>query len=104
MPKKKPQDGKPQVNSALEGYEIRINEFGEIISSIPFDQLTKFLDQNVEDKKLRERETNPEGYLENKPVKAKSNRKRKSKPKPKHKTLEAEISQSNEPETHTDTN
>ena len=53
MPKKKPQDGKPQVNSALEGYEIRINEFGEIISSIPFDQLTKFLEQNIEDKKLR---------------------------------------------------
>ena len=43
----------PQVNPELEGFDIRINEFGEIISNIDVKKLNNFLDVNVEDKKFR---------------------------------------------------
>ncbi|MDX1940787.1 MAG: hypothetical protein SFU99_09570 [Saprospiraceae bacterium] len=55
MPKKKPQQGKPEVNKHLEGFDIKINEFGEIISTFKVDQLNDFLNETVDDKKLRER-------------------------------------------------
>ncbi len=60
MPKKKPQEGNPQVNKALEGYEIHINEFGEIKSNLNIDKLNEFLNKNVDDKKLKERKENKE--------------------------------------------
>ena len=56
MPKKKPILGKPKVHPDLEGMEIEINEFGEVIGNLNIDKLNKFLDTNVEDKKLMERE------------------------------------------------
>lgn len=56
MPKKKPQKGKPEVHDDLKGFDIKINEFGEIISNVKVDQLNEFLDENVEDKKLVDRE------------------------------------------------
>jgi hypothetical protein len=43
----------PQVNQNLAGFEIKINEFGEIISSFEVRQLNDFLDENVADKKLK---------------------------------------------------
>ena len=52
MPKKKPQKGKPQVHDELEGFEIKVNEFGQIVSNRTSDELNEFLDKNVEDKKL----------------------------------------------------
>ncbi|MFN7118062.1 MAG: hypothetical protein ACK4TA_14775 [Saprospiraceae bacterium] len=55
MPKKKPQQGKPEVHEELSGFDIKINEFGEIISNYKVDQLNEFLNENVDDKKLRER-------------------------------------------------
>jgi|GEM_PF-745820 len=55
MPKKKPMTGKPQVNKDLEGFEIQINEFGEINTNMNIDKLNKFLNENVDDKKLREK-------------------------------------------------
>ncbi len=55
MPKRKPQKGKPEVHKQLEGFDIRINEFGEIITSFEVDKLNAFLNENVEDKKLRGR-------------------------------------------------
>lgn len=55
MPKKKPQKGKPEVHEDLKGFDIKINEFGEIISSYKVDKLNEFLNENVDDKKLRER-------------------------------------------------
>ncbi len=54
MPKKKSQKGKPQVNEELKGFEIQINEFGEIKSNFDTDKLNDFLNKNVDDKKLRE--------------------------------------------------
>jgi len=52
MPKKKSKNGKPQVNKALKGYEIHINEFGEITSNFSPDKLNAFLNEHVEDKKI----------------------------------------------------
>lgn len=53
MPKKKTTNGKPDVHSDLKGFNITINEFGEIITSLEVDQLNTFLDVNVIDKKLK---------------------------------------------------
>ena len=56
MPKKKPLKGAPEVNEALKGFDIRIDEFGEIMSNFEVDRLNKFLDETVPDKKLLERQ------------------------------------------------
>jgi len=50
------QQQKPKVNPALEGFDIRIDSFGEIKSSFEIDKLNQFLNQNVEDKKLKDRD------------------------------------------------
>ena len=47
---------KTSVHNELEGFEIRINEFGEIISNFEVDRINEFLNENVEDKKLREQQ------------------------------------------------
>ena len=54
MPKKKPKKGDPEVHDDLKGFDIKINEFGEIVSNFDVDQLNDFLDENVEDKKFKE--------------------------------------------------
>jgi hypothetical protein len=51
-PSKKKED-KPQVNPALKGFDIQINEFGEISSSFGVERLNDFLDKKVDDKKFR---------------------------------------------------
>lgn len=56
MPKKKSIKGKPQVHEELKGYEININEFGEIKTNMSNDKLNNFLNKHVEDKKLKDRE------------------------------------------------
>jgi len=56
MPKKKPKTGKPQMHEDLKGFEMNINEFGEITSNIDIAKLNKFLDKNVVDKKLKDRD------------------------------------------------
>jgi hypothetical protein len=58
MPKKKDKKGKPEVHNELKGFDIKINEFGEITSNMDVEELNEFLDENVEDKKLQEREDN----------------------------------------------
>ena len=45
--------GKPQMNPELEGFEISINEFGQISSTYDLDKVYEFLNRNVEDKKLK---------------------------------------------------
>lgn len=54
MPKKKPTQGKPEVHEELSGFDIKINEFGEIIANYQVDKLNDFLNETVDDKKLRE--------------------------------------------------
>jgi hypothetical protein len=53
--KKKPAktEAPPKVNPELEGFDIKINSFGEIISSFDIEQINEFLNKNVDDKKLR---------------------------------------------------
>ena len=53
--KKKPQSArKPRVHKNLTGLEVSIDSFGEIKSSMNIEKINKFLDENVEDKKLIE--------------------------------------------------
>lgn len=46
---------KPRVHSQLEGFEVSIDQFGELTSSMPIEKLNKFLNENVDDKKLNDR-------------------------------------------------
>ncbi|WP_420576125.1 hypothetical protein [Ekhidna sp.] len=47
---------KARVHKDLDGLELNVDSFGEISSSMPIDKLNKFLNKNVEDKKLKDRE------------------------------------------------
>ena len=52
---KKTKKEKPTVNEELEGFEIKIDAFGEIKSSMGIDKINEFLNKNVVDKKLKGR-------------------------------------------------
>ena len=43
----------PKVNKDLDGFDIQINSFGEIVTSYDLDKINDFLDKNVDDKKLK---------------------------------------------------
>jgi hypothetical protein len=60
MPKKKPKKGAPEVHKDLQGFDIKIDEFGEITSSLSIEKLNEFLNDNVEDKKLANRQDEEE--------------------------------------------
>ena len=47
---------KSKVHKDLEGFEIKVNEHGEIISNYSIDKINEFLNSNVEDKKLVKRD------------------------------------------------
>lgn len=53
MSKKK---DKAKVHEELDGFELKVNSFGEIQSNLPIEDLNKFLNKNVEDKKLKDRD------------------------------------------------
>jgi hypothetical protein len=42
----------PKVHPELEGLDIKINEFGEMISNLDIDKINAFLTKEVPDKKL----------------------------------------------------
>lgn len=54
--KKRKAPKKPQMHKDLTGFEISINEFGEIVTNMKMEKLNDFLDKNVEDKKLIEKD------------------------------------------------
>jgi hypothetical protein len=56
MAKKKKEEEKPKVHKDLEGFDIKINSFGEIIYSYDIDNINAFLNKNVDDKKFRKKE------------------------------------------------
>ena len=58
MAKKKKKNKQPKVNEELSGFNIGINEFGEIKTNLNIDKLNEFLNKNVDDKKLRGLEDN----------------------------------------------
>lgn len=47
---------KPKVNDELNGFDIKIDSFGEIHSTLDIDKINKFLNRHVDDKKLRDRD------------------------------------------------
>ena len=57
MPGKKKKSGLPSKSKSafhheLEGFDLKINPFGEMESNFSIDQLNAFLDHQVVDKKL----------------------------------------------------
>jgi hypothetical protein len=44
------------LHKDLEGFSIDINEFGEIITTYDIGKINDFLNKNVDDKKLRDRD------------------------------------------------
>ncbi len=56
MTKKKKKEEDPKVHDELQGFKMEINSFGEISSSFSIDKINEFLNKNVEDKKLKDRE------------------------------------------------
>ena len=55
--KKKDEDQqKPKVAKELNGLELNVDSFGEISNSLSIDKINDFLNKNVEDKKLKDRE------------------------------------------------
>jgi hypothetical protein len=54
MSKKKVADKDlPKVHKDLEGFDIKINSFGEIQMSYDIENINTFLNKKVEDKKLK---------------------------------------------------
>lgn len=56
MNKKKKKEEQPRVHEELKGFKMEINSFGEISSSLTIEAINAFLNKNVEDKKLKDRE------------------------------------------------
>lgn len=60
MSKKEKKEKKPtpkaRVHQDLSGFEVSINEFGEIKGNMNIEKINEFLNKNVDDKKLQERE------------------------------------------------
>ncbi len=48
--------GKPRVHKDLSGFEVSIDQFGELKSNMAIEKLNDFLNENVDDKKLAERD------------------------------------------------
>jgi hypothetical protein len=57
MTKKKTPQEKPDVHQELDGLDIKINEFGEIITNYKIEKINDFLNDNLDDKKLRHLES-----------------------------------------------
>jgi hypothetical protein len=47
---------KPKVHKELQGFDVAIDQFGEIRSNMNIEKINDFLNKNVDDKKLAERE------------------------------------------------
>ncbi len=55
MSKKKTDKAKPEVHKDLEGFDIKINEFGEIIANYDINKINDFLNEHTEDKKRKDK-------------------------------------------------
>lgn len=51
---------KPRVHKELDGMEVSIDSFGEIRSNMKIERINEFLNKNVDDKKLLEKEEKEE--------------------------------------------
>ena len=50
------EDKKPSINSELEDFDLKIDTFGQLQTSYNIDKINEFLNKNVDDKKLRDRD------------------------------------------------
>jgi len=46
-------DNKEEADEKLEGYDIRIDPFGNISSNMKIEKVNEFLDKHVDDKKFK---------------------------------------------------
>jgi hypothetical protein len=53
MGRKKKNNGNPDIHKDLKGFNIKINEFGEIKASFSIEKLNTFLNNKVDDKKFK---------------------------------------------------
>lgn len=62
---KKKKTKPPDIHPDLEGFDIKIDSFGEVQSSYDIDEINTFLSKNLVDKKLKKRadkkKENPDG-------------------------------------------
>ena len=61
---KKKDNQKPKVHPDLQGFDIKIDDFGQMHTSLPIEKLNEFLNKNVDDKKLKNRNDLKEGKEE----------------------------------------
>lgn len=54
MSDKNPKKDNPKVHKNLEGFNIKINSFGEIESNLNTEKLNEFLDENMEGKEVED--------------------------------------------------
>jgi hypothetical protein len=50
--KKTTKTGRPSFHEDLQGFDIKVNSFGEMESSFEIDRINEFLNKEVPDKKL----------------------------------------------------
>ncbi|WP_236974438.1 hypothetical protein [Membranihabitans maritimus] len=55
MAKNKKSKNDPKTHDDLKGFNIHINEFGQVESTLQQDKLNTFLNDNVEDKKFNKK-------------------------------------------------
>lgn len=48
------------IHEELEGFDVKINPFGQIESNFDIDKINQFLNERVDDKKLRDHEGHDE--------------------------------------------
>lgn len=60
MAKQPAKKKKPRVHKDLQGFEVSVNQFGELNASMSIDKINEFLNKNVEDKKLLDRDESDE--------------------------------------------
>lgn len=52
MAKSKKEETGKQKKEELKNFDIKVNKFGEVITSHNIDEINEFLDEKVDDKKL----------------------------------------------------
>ncbi len=62
---KKKDNKKPNVNPELEGFDLKIDTFGQLQTNYDIDKINQFLNKNVDDKKLRDRDDIDKGSSDN---------------------------------------
>ena len=50
-----------KVHKDIKGFDIQINQFGELRSNLNIEDLNRFLDRHVSDKKIRDQAPETEG-------------------------------------------